>query len=82
MKVEDPKVYPLEGILSFIPDDGVRLDRNSLTIFGTYMQTGGVICESYNEVIMALKYLADWTKLISLHTDDGETITVRKTNGK
>ena len=66
MRIEDPKVYPLDALLKCIPDEGLQLNKETLAQIARLFSLGGVICEEFDELVTALNYLAEWTGLVNL----------------
>jgi hypothetical protein len=80
MRIEDPKLYPLEAFLDWIPDAGISITKEVLTNIATFFNLGGVICETHDEVVDCLEYLRKWYNIIELEANNHELI-LRKANG-
>ncbi len=81
MRIEDPKLYPLEAFLDWIPKDGIVLSKEVLTNIATFFNLGGVVCETHQEVVDCLHNMYKWYNVIDLETDNNSNITLRKLNG-
>ena len=81
MRIEDPKLYPLEAFLDWIPNEGVVLSKDVLINIARFFNLGGVVCETHKELLDCLHYLYDWYNIIELETDENSNITLRKSNG-
>jgi hypothetical protein len=78
MRIEEPKVYPLEAFLNWIPQDGVQLTRGSLEHISNYFHMGGIICEQFGEVVEVLQLLEEWTNVIKLDEYHSGGLILRK----
>ena len=81
MRLADPKAYPLQEFLDFIPANGIPLTYGAMNEIGAIFAKGGVICETYGELAEVLKMLAVWYDLIWLDEIDGDKLYLRKVNG-
>lgn len=78
MRVEPPKLFPLESFLDWIPEEGVLLTKEALTHIAAFFNIGGVICETHTEVLDCIGHLYEWYEVIDLETDGHQNITLRK----
>jgi hypothetical protein len=68
MQLKDSLINPLYAFLDSLVehgDDPVTLNSNNLPVIALYFNSGGVICESYDEVHKLLELLAE-TGIIEL----------------
>lgn len=81
MRIETPSFNPLVKFFELIPEEGIKLTRDNLERIGSLFNTGGIIAETYREVIVILLQFQEWYGLISVNTDENGSYILRKTNG-
>ncbi len=66
MFLKPTEVNPLQELLDSIPEHGTELDQDYATTAAKILAKGGVICESFEEVIRCLVLLAEYNSLYTL----------------
>lgn len=77
MRLEPTGINPLKDFLKSLvkhDEDWVLLTSNNLPVIALFFNSGGIICETHEEVIKVLHILAETTKLIEI-TDNKLRIT-------
>lgn len=63
MRLEESKINPLKDFLNSLvkaPEEWITLNSNNLPIMALYFNSGGVVCETHDEVVQILKLLAEY----------------------
>ena len=78
MRLESSQTNPLPEFLNSLlkhDEDAVLLTSNNLPVIALYLNSGGVICETHDEVVKVLHILAESTNLIEIIDDNKLRIT-------
>ena len=81
MRIEFSELNPLISFFQLIPETGLQLSRDNLEKIGNLLKTGGIIAETYKEVIGLLIQFEEWYGMITIKDEDGKYF-LRKTNGE
>jgi hypothetical protein len=82
MKFTDPKSPGvLQVILKQIPKEPTEVTYGFLQIMECLFREGGVICETFEEVVRVLERMEEWYGWVELKQINDETLTIRNTYG-
>lgn len=81
MRLETSDINPLSTILNLIPDQGLELTREHITNIGNIIKTGGVVAESYKEVVDMLFLIETWYNLWNIKFIDKSYKLFKVNNG-
>lgn len=71
MRLTDSDYNPLKDLLNIIPDNvGLTINNTTLALIGAILAKGGVILETYEEVILTLHLIAKEYKIIELESNN------------
>lgn len=59
MRFETAQINPLGPLLQWIPEEGVVVTEQVLTAIALFFKSGGIVCESLEEVMHSLVVLID-----------------------
>lgn len=81
MRLETSDINPLSTILNLIPDQGLELTREHIINIGNIIKTGGVVAESYKEVVDMLFLIETWYNLWNIKFIDKSYKLFKVNNG-
>ena len=77
MRLEESRINPLKDFLTSLvkaPEEWITLNTNNIPIMALFFNSGGVICETHEELVQILKVLSEY-KVIEFNDKNQLRIT-------
>ena len=81
MRIAPSDINPLGDILRSIPEEGAIVNENSLANLALFLNSGGITCQTHEEVVLCLTQLAE-LNLIKFEQQNLQTILKVTSYGK